>query len=760
MATLRARLLTGLLLAPAALVVAPQAALAQAGDLKGSIELMARAYSKRPPLGDRAKFEEYGELPPGLFISGLDLSARLNPHTSLDFSAFNVGLNNQAYHLRAADLGRLYLNLDYAQTPHLFSTQALTLFGPVGPSSLRIPDATRAALAGAANNTQRAAIIEADLHPQEIEVQRSRSQVNLRWIPRPAWDVRLDYSYEEREGSAPFGAPLNGFNAIELPAPVSTVTQNFSASVQYAGRFSERRRWMVALAYSGSIFDDNIGSITFDNPFRLAPPNGNNGSANEGRVSTAPSNEAHRLTFTGSADLPFSARYVGTASIARMTQNDPFIPYTINASIPGANAVNDLPATTPLADPRVLPASSLQGRIDEVLINNQLTMRLDPKWSLTARARYLEVDNHTPLLRFPAYVLADGTRQNEDRQNLRPAYKRENASLDLGWRPRPGWSLGATGRWENYDRDNRDVDVTNEYTGKLFVDARPRSLPWQGRASLTASARRYETYDNAGNVGAIAIPTGSAVIPNPLMRKFDMANRDRIQVDGSLDFVVRNRFGFSPSASWRSIDYGDEDPHGGDLGLKGEAYWSVGGVLALPVNPRVKVDLSYMHERYARTLINRQRLGGQVCPATPIGAEGCNWGSGVRDNVDTLEASSVFTLRPSRLTLNIAAVYASAQSTTATYALGAAQITSDPQFPAVENRFTRIDAKLDYVVSPRMTVQFAYALERNRMTNWQIDGLQPYMVAIDAAASRSLFLDAFNPNYTAGVFTTRLTARF
>jgi len=34
------------------------------------------------------------------------------------------------------------------------------------------------------------------------------------------------------------------------------------------------------------------------------------------------------------------------------------------------------------------------------------------------------------------------------------------------------------------------------------------------------------------------------------------------------------------------------------------------------------------------------------------------------------------------------------------------------------------------------------------MSNWQFDDMVPYMIGSDSGASRSLFLAAFNPNYT------------
>jgi MtrB/PioB family decaheme-associated outer membrane protein len=545
MTTLRLRLLAGTLLLGSAPVAASTAAAQEqkTPPMTGAISLLARAYADRPPVEERAKLEQYGELPPGVFISSVDVTVPFSAHASAEFSASNVGLDNQHYLLRGIEAGRVYLTLDFRETPHLYSTQALTLFEQTGPSTLKVADPVRTALETATNNAARAGLINANVQPTRLNVTREASRAGLRWTPGPSWDVRLDYSYEDRAGTMPLSAALNGFNAIEMPAPISQTTQNFGASVQYVGKLTDTRRWTMALAYSGSLFNNNLTDITFDNPFRLRPPNGNNASANQGRLSVAPSNEAHRYTLTGSVDLPFAARYVGTASYARMTQNDLFLPFTINPSILTNTVINGLPSGTALADDALLPSRSLRGEVDELLINNQLSMRFGKQWTATARLRHLDIDNNTPLLTFQSYVLADGQRQDDDRQNYRPAYRRSNASFDLNWRPALGWNAGATAGWERYDRDSRDVDVTDEYSQKLFVDARPRNVPWlQARASVRHSTRTAENYDALANVGVIGFPpVGAGFVQNPLMRKFDMADVERVRVDASADFLLAAR---------------------------------------------------------------------------------------------------------------------------------------------------------------------------------------------------------------------------
>ncbi len=756
-----------LLLAP---VAAAQEAPEQTGETRfgGEVSLGLRAFSDRPGPTERAKFEQYGEMPPGLFIDEAHLFTEANHGPLWELWASDVGLNNQHYLMRFFDPGDYYFSVEFSQVPHLYSTQALTLYDASNPSALRIVDSVQTALETAPNDAARAAIVNANVHMRDINVSREAGRVSFRWTPSDAWDVRLEYSNEDRTGAMPFGTAINGFNTIELPAPVSYSTQNFSASAQYVGRLAPERQWSISLAYNGSLFQNDIASVTFDNPFRLSAPLAAN-TANEGRTSLPPSNEAHRYTLTGAIDLPFSSRYVGTVSYGLMQQNEPFLPFTINPTILSTGGV-------PMTDLSLLPARSLNGEIEEWLINNLLTVRFGPHLTGTARLRHLDVQNNTPLLFFREYVRADGQRQNDDRQNYRPAYSRTTSSVDLNWRPSTAWSLGVSGGWERYDRDNRDADVTEEYSGRVFVDAAPDSMPWlQLRASALYAQRRFEDYDALNNVGVIGYPpAGAGFLQNPLLRKFDMADRDRTRVDVSAELAFDSGLVITPNASWRLDEYSDNIANGGDLGLKEESYWNAGIEVAYPINDAANVTVSYLREEYNRVLVNRQRgnVGstGIACPATnTIGSPTCTWGSEIGDSIDTIFGTSSIVLSPS-VELRLDATYSRTSDATETYALGSALVTSVPQFPDVTNTYQRLEASLRYNVGETLAqrlgwggelgAELGYAYERNHMTNWATANMAPYMIALDAGANRSLFLDALNPNYDAHIVSLRLDLKW
>lgn len=729
-----------------------------ATEVHGNFGAGLRVFVDRPPPRDRAKFEQYGEIRPGLYVDDAYLSVVTKHDFVAEMWASHVGRNNQNYLLQLSQPGEIYLTFEWDETPHLNSTKALTLFDASNPAALKVADSVQTALE-TGNNAARAATIAANVQPITLNVDRDTAKVALRYTPSPAWNIRLDYSHEDRNGNQGFGTAINGFNTIELPAPVFYTTQNFSASAEYVGTWTTDKRWNLNFTYNGSIFEDKYSSFTWDNPFRLTAPAGAN-TANEGRNSLPPDNQSHRVTLAGAIDLPFDSRYAGTVSYSQMRQNDSFIPFTINASILSSGAV-------PMTNLSLLPAPSLDGKIDETLINNVLTTRFSDELTGTARFRYLSVDNKTPLLFFPEYVRADGARQNDDRQNYRPAYTRTNSSADLNWRAMKGIMLGASLGWERYDRDNRDADVTDEYSAKIFVDATPQDWEWLSlRASVLHAERRYDHYDALNNVGVIGYPPlGTAFLQNPLMRKFDMADRNRTKADVSLEFIFESGWTITPTGSWRKDEFSDNLANGGDLGLKEETYWNAGIENSFTPFDGVSVMLSYLREDFDRTLVNRQKS------VAGVGNPADNWGSRIHDVVDTFGGTAEIglgtsELLPGTLDLDLNYIYAHTNNATDTYALGANNRDSIPPFPDVTNDFQHFDATLKYGVDPDLvaklgwesdvTVKLRYAYERNNMANWATDSMVPYMVGVDSGANVSLFMAALNPNYEANIVTVEL----
>ena len=107
----------------------------------------------------------------------------------------------------------------------------------------------------------------------------------------------------------PWGASFAFNNANELPLPLDNRTNDFAAGVAWANR-----KGMFRLGWDGSFFNNQIQSLTWDNPIRatdfnngLLPPNGpydpsgysnGNGPAS-GHMALPPSNSMNVVSLTG-----------------------------------------------------------------------------------------------------------------------------------------------------------------------------------------------------------------------------------------------------------------------------------------------------------------------------------------------------------------------------------------------------------------------------------------------------------------------------
>ena len=227
---------------------------------------------------------------------------------------------------------------------------------------------------------------------------------------------------------------------------------------------------------------------------------------------------ANAITMTSALDLPWQGRYTSTVQYNMMRQNDPFVSTAINGLAPAP-----------------LPGTSLDGKVDTLLLNNVLTTQITKDLKATFRYRYYDFNNQTPERIYTNYVEADSLLGSGPRRNLSIAYTKQNAGAELNWRMAKGVNVGAAYLWEQWDRTRRDVNITDEHGGKFFADV----ALWgdsKARGSVSYSQRRYDRYDEVELVEDIGLQFSENVAE---MRKFDIANRDRLQGRGLPRHPVR-----------------------------------------------------------------------------------------------------------------------------------------------------------------------------------------------------------------------------
>ncbi len=764
----------------------------------GGFEAGARAFIEFPPRGfggtypaqpywltpettdSRAKFWEYGQVQ-NYFVDYFNMRiGSLDGRYRADFWANNIGYDNQSYYLDLSEAGKQYLTLGWDQTPHLLSTSAKSIFSGVGTDRLTVDTTSRTILqsnlgsstGGGSGQTQaqRNAIdtyiaTGAPISNIELKTQRDKFLAAYRLTPTDDWDFKTDYSHEHRWGVRPLGigygytqwtgvapvptpaAPRPSSGSIEVPQPIDDVTQNVNASGQYVGS-SPFGRWNAAVKYSGSFYDNDIKKFDIDNPFCVTCAPYNGGAIVAGtqygpnllRYSLPPSNNAQAITANFATDIPiFKSRYMGTYQYTAYRQNDAFIDSVTNG-------------VTTLAP---LPAASLNGQVDALLVNNIVTSRFSDDLTNTARLRYYDVMDRTTQLVVANYMYGDGgTATTQPLSRARQSYTKLNISEELKWRARSWLTIGGEYFFERVNLGNGEVENLTENGGKVFVDA--TLFPGvTSRSSYLFSTRRYGQYEDTGNMVTQS------------MRLYMVANRDRQVARNLIEINVLKDLTVSPNGGLRFDDFPDDVAN--QFGAISDHGWNMGLDVGIRLSPTVRLTFSYNHEENERHI--------QSCCGTSAGVTNSNipsfvWNTDIKQSYNTYIAALDWKAIPDKLDFKFEYLAAHALEGNETLqcssgnvnctGLGAGVYTN--QFPDETNLFQRFSVLARYFVDPQtvrslgwkgdVVAKLRYTWEQNHNVSWATDTLTPYTPQADQTADltgggRSLFLAYNNPNYTA-----------
>ncbi len=746
-----------------------------------------------------ANYYEYSIVAPGAFGGGHVATGSNDGLYQVDLWANNVasnfaGFSDQAYLLQASKIGEQYVSVGWDQTPHVYSTSAQTPYLGVGSNALTLPAGVAQPFSstGVPPGTG-LAFLYPYLHQTDIGIQRDTASVDYRWTPTDAWDIRADYSHMERTGTQVAGvigfgggavnAATHGDVPVQVGAPVSDSTQNFGANGEYLGTSPWGQKYTFKVAYSGSVYTDNISNYTVQNPFgaTCATPTTTTAgttSCPSAQLSTPPSNAANGVGGTLAADLPLQSRYVGTFNYIMMIQNAAFQPMTSNPAAQASpwgvpwNAVNFGFVNQNVG----LPTSSLDGEINTLLSNNVITSKITPTLTSKLSYRYYDFDNQTPQIVFPCWVSLDGTGVAPSAGNpcgaagsfenaissLSISYIKQDAGAELNWRPVQQWNFNAAYGYERYNYTETDVNITNENSAKLSVDWKPTS--WlTARASGYYADRRYDTDDYADFVRSIQFPT--SVLGNcctqtasggynswwysSAYQQFMFDNRQRTKANFLLDVVAFPSVTITPSVQYKDDYYGLNPLN--QYGLSDSKSLSAGVNVGWAVTRDLSIVVSYYWEDYDQSMYNASGDSSRF-PAAPLVT------TADKTYVNTVTAAVRYAAIPNKLDLDGRYTISDGVDEQICAAC-------TPAYPNDTTLFERVDATATYKLDPTFVRQMGwkgdvkarlrYTWERNSVSNWQNDPLAAFTPTVSDYA---LWLAYDNPNYTVQMIAASLVA--
>jgi MtrB/PioB family decaheme-associated outer membrane protein len=701
-------------------------------NVEGGIEAGGRFYiDSRPSQKDRAKFEEYRDMSPGLFLLGANL--RLSrPDESLfgEFGGSKWGFSDQDYYLSVGRLGTWQFDFLWDQTPHVISTTARLLATQPSPGIFVLPT-PRPPLA--AHNSA------PDL--DEIAVRWDKAAMRFAYSVSPNLDFAAEYTRTHKSGERPmgmaFGSP--GANFYEVLQPIDQNVHDFRIRAAFADPL-----FQIQFGYNLSIFANDLNRIQADNPCsgNGAPCSaGEAGGPATGQSSLPPSNMAHALNVAGGVNLPLRTRINGNFAWGLNLQNESFLPHTINPTF----------ASNPNL---ALPDQSLHGLVQTWLAYLSVTSRPFDPVTFNLKYRFYDYSDYSQKITFPALVVNDSALSPE-RSAGRWSYQKHNADVDARFRVLELVAVTLGGGWERWDRnEHREVPISDDYYGKAALDATPTE--WLlARLTYRPSFRRINEYNTRAHAEHAVVEDAAAALAGQslLLRKFDEADRDRQKIEGQLQFTFSN-FSATPTAAWSFDNYVNSP-----LGLQEAKSWSAGIDLGWTPLERVTFSGGYTYEQIIQKMRSRSR---PVSGTTTLDFPDFDWVSDLTDTVQTAYLGVKASLIPKTLDLRIDSAFSNAlgrmdtrNPTTPVSGTAAQNSTAAAKpFPAFQDTLIRVEASLIYYFLKNWSARVGYAFEKWDKTDFRTDTLNPFM------GVSSIWLGNDLRNYTAHMMGLTLAYQF
>jgi len=527
-----------------------------------------------------------------------------------------AGHDDQYYGLVFGRYNDWKVKLFYSDIPHVFTDEYHSLWSGVGTGNLTLlPGLTPGGSGSTATDNANVSAQALGGPDMTLSLKRKRMGVRADLTLSEKWKAYVSYTLENRKGARPFGEVwaaenTGGTAPIEIPEAIDYSTHDFLAGVSFAG---ELDAFNVRL--SESLFRNHIDTLTFQEPYRIAPGAGITtvpaaGAFTQGVFDLTPNNNAYNARVEYSRSLPnfFNGSITAVVSTGKWRQDDNLIPYTSipnltvsNVTVlpggawdtvgalsrPTANATID----TRLADLTLVlnPTTALNLRFKGRFYETEDTT--DPFLLVNPNAVYNDTNgavpgNQTGGLTFDGVtgvwgrLINDGTGQgillganttaagNIPIQSVYYGIKQYNLSASADYRLNKVSSLNTSLEQEDISHENRVRDRTWEdkakvtYVNRGLADSTLRlSYEYDRRRG---SDYHVSTFDDAFSSVLIPMPTAPganvttwAVRNNSGIRTLDLADRDQQIVNLRVNTMVRTDLDAGVSVQARESKFPD-----------------------------------------------------------------------------------------------------------------------------------------------------------------------------------------------------------
>ncbi|HTO08429.1 MAG TPA: MtrB/PioB family outer membrane beta-barrel protein, partial [Myxococcota bacterium] len=687
------------------------------------------------------RYTKYEDLKDGPLLDGLNLELwRPESGDWAMLRAGSVGRTDQFYDLEASRAGWLRFRASFSGVPHKYASDATTLWLGGGSDFLKLPDGL-----SPAGNDPAAIQAALDTHvPGTVEVQRNRTQLQLKVRALPSLSFIAQYGLEDRKGAIPSSV---GFNypdftdfagaSLEVPYPVDDRTHKATAGLEWATALSQ-----LNLTYNGSFYRDQNSSLTLAQPFLgtgLA-------QIEQARLALPPDNDWHNVRADFGVNMPFRSRLTTALSWSRSTQNDALIPPTISSVTIGTTNLNDWNTVSALS------TKTAHARVDNVLVD--VEFHISPWRPLALRAGYKFTNQETQTNYFafnpqtgqfgyivedgghgslfgPAYIgIYDPTVPGDARRYRTIPFGESHSTIDLGGTLTLPWrsSFDLLLEQENVDRDvserpqTREQRATVSFNTRAFSFASLRlSYKFLNRDGGDVDYGVYRKYTTAGLPGYVPLtPAGDP--PHNLNQLVRPSLADLVgqRINARVVFSLGEFSDLSLAARLRSDDYGSGYGLTSDRSRDVEAEWTVQPSPALTANAFFSAE---QHDRGMQTIrgFGTSPDGDAGGPDFPFTNQ---WG--MRSNGDAIGWGGGFSLHPmSWISLDTRYTFLVTRededlsfASTNVFATPVFGALPPDHLPRLRNRDHTVDTSLRIALRKSLALRFFY--------RWELSGVDDY----------------------------------
>jgi len=575
-------------------------------------------------------------------------------------TATNLGLETRAIDFDGGREGLYTLRLGYAEIPRFQAEGAVTPFLGNGGSRLTLP-------AGFPALDTASMPLATTLQPVDISSKRQRFDAGFAWIAGEQWSTQLTFRRDVRDGLQRISGSFFS-SASQMAMPLDQTTDQLAVSATYA-----TPRLQANLAYQLSMFRNDQASLTWSNPFIPIVP-----GSDTGQLALPPGNQLHQLVATLGYEVTPTIRFSGDIAYGRMTQNEAYLPITLNS-----NLAPSVPA---------LPAQSLNGLVDTFNASARLTAKPLEGLNLSASYDRNTRDNKTASLGYPA-VSTDMFLGPTTRNNQPFSFFQDRFKLGADYHG-PGSLRTSVGLdQDDVERSLQEVVTTRETTLWGRVEGQPLDNVML-QLKLAYGQRDGTTY---------GVATWIDPPQNPLMRKFYMADRKRNSASARADFTAAEGVTFGLNADYSSDDYNNST-----IGLADARTQSFGGDFSAAITDKTQLYGFVQSER-----IHSNQAGSQVFGAP-------DWTASNEDRVDMVGVGLKHLAMGGKLEVGADVGFARMYN----------DITVDagvtaPPFPTITTSIDRFRLRAVYQMQKNLSVVGSWLYERYESQNWHLDGVFP-----------------------------------